>query len=106
MKKYYVAYFPEISEEHWVSKFRHQNDEKSRLVAPHVTLFFPSEMDINELHQEVQQATSNFSKFKVRFRSVMLMPEKGADGITRSSIWSLLSIVFQSLKLAILLKIE
>lgn len=83
MKKSYVAFFPRLEEESWISKFRIQNDEKSHLVAPHMTLVFPTDIvSANELVEEVKKVTSGFKKFKVRIKSAIMMPEKGADGIS------------------------
>ena len=85
MKKYYAAYFPDIEDDHWISVFRSQHDEKSRFVAPHVTLFFPVELDSAEaLRREFEQLVLNFKKFNVRFRSAMMMPEKIQDGFSSS----------------------
>ncbi len=81
MKKYYIAHFPKINREHWIVKFREKFDDKSHLVAPHITLFFPTEIDSPELFgKEVKRMTSNFRKFKIRFRSAMMMPENGPNG--------------------------
>jgi 2'-5' RNA ligase len=83
VKKYYVAYFPGFSEDHWVTKFRHKNDKKSQLVPPHITLLLPLEMKSgNELRLDVERTTADFSKFKVRFKSAMVMPENGSNGLT------------------------
>jgi len=82
MKKYYIAFFPEIDERHWVSKFRDQYDPKSQFIAPHLTLFFPSEFEsFDELSAEVERVTSNTKKFKVIFRAAMMMPELGSCSI-------------------------
>jgi 2'-5' RNA ligase len=81
MTKSYVAYFPNLDKENWISEFRAQHDQKSHLVAPHMTLVFPTDLvSKEELRSEVQRIAAITGKFKVRFRCAIMMPEKsGAD---------------------------
>ena len=80
MPKKYVAFFPELEESSWISKFRHEHDMKSALVAPHMTLVFPTDVDANELRKKIEIAGAKVTKFAVQFRSCLLMPEKSANG--------------------------
>ncbi|MBK9323728.1 MAG: 2'-5' RNA ligase family protein [Bdellovibrionaceae bacterium] len=77
MKKSYVVFFPNLTGNEWVSDFRREHDEKSHLVPPHITLVFPTDaLSSSEMQKEVESLVGNYQKFKVRFRSAIMMPEK------------------------------
>lgn len=76
MTKSYVAFFPELDENHWIHGFRAQHDPKANLVAPHMTLVFPQNLlPPTELENHAEQVVATLPKFKVHLRSALVIPE-------------------------------
>lgn len=71
----YVAFFPNIPEDHWITQFRLKNDTKGSLVPPHMTLVSPTNISSEELEKEVRRIASNFKKFQVKLVTAKFYPE-------------------------------
>lgn len=83
MKKYYAAFFLDLDQTHWISRFRLKHDDKSPIVPPHITLLFPTEVElIEDFCKEIVQLISQTKKFEVRFNSAVMIPEKSEDNLS------------------------
>jgi 2'-5' RNA ligase len=75
----YVAFFPNLPEDHWINQFRNKYDTKGALVPPHMTLVYPTNLlTSEELENEVGNVASHFKKFQVKLVTAKFYP--GQDG--------------------------
>ena len=84
MVRLYVAYFPEVAPaQDWLVSFRARHDPSATLVAPHVTLVFPTEAISEEtLVAEARAVAAETAAFRAHFRIAMMMPEVAGARMT------------------------
>jgi 2'-5' RNA ligase len=81
MSTLYAAVFPRLDVP-WIAEFRNQHDPLASLIAPHVTLVFPTDrLDAEHFQGAIQIAASTSTPFQAIFRSTILILEENSARI-------------------------
>ena len=84
----YAAFFPALSPDaDWIYQFREDHDPKSGVVAPHLTLVFPTSLLVaDQFVKAVRDACNGLKSFDAEFRAAVFMPERVGQ-ISKASVF-------------------